>query len=121
MAGTKPDDILSQTQESLRGSVYACTLLVKLSGGNANFLYRGTLAQSLPDGSTTVIIKHSAPFMATHPAFKLPSERSVSGGCLFLSSVYRWGLTNDATRRTLKTGSSVNWSRYPGCRTRASQ
>jgi hypothetical protein len=65
---------LSQTQ-------YACSSLSLLSGGTANFLFRGILAQPLQDGRKTVIIKHSKEFVSVNRNFHLDVSRYV--GYLF--------------------------------------
>lgn len=79
MVGTNPEEVLKRVLDDLKGRRYACQTLEKLSGGSANFVYRGSLIQELPDGSKTVIIKHSAPYMATNPSFQLTVDRAVSG------------------------------------------
>ena len=66
---------LSQTR-------YACSSLSLLSGGTANFLFRGILAQPLQDGRKTVIIKHSKEFVSANRNFHLDVSRCV--GYLFL-------------------------------------
>lgn len=75
---TTSDEMLTQVQDSLKEGPYACSSITKLSGGTANFVYRGTLTNPLPDGSKTVVIKHTEPYVAQHPAFKLTSTRCVS-------------------------------------------
>lgn len=68
---------LSQTR-------YACSDLVKLNGGTANFLYRGNLLRTLDaqDGATepatkTVIVKHSEGFSPGNRDFLLDISRCV--------------------------------------------
>lgn len=68
---------LSQTQ-------YACSELTKLSGGTANYLYRGTLIQPLdsqidvPEAVTkTVVIKHSEDHVPGNRDFLLDIKRCV--------------------------------------------
>ncbi|KAL5360180.1 phosphotransferase enzyme family protein [Aspergillus floccosus] len=63
---------------SLTGTPYACSSLHQLSGGTANFVYRGILSKPLPDGTTTVVIKHTEDFVASNRAFKIPADRCVS-------------------------------------------
>ena len=71
-------EISVQLQESLKEAPYACSSLQSLSGGTANFVYRGTLVRPLEDdGATTIIIKHSEPYVAQNPAFKLTTDRCV--------------------------------------------
>ena len=68
---------LSQTR-------YACSELVKLNGGTANFLYRGNLLKPLDplDGAAgkttkTVVVKHSEGFSPGNPNFLLDVTRCV--------------------------------------------
>jgi hypothetical protein len=70
-------DISVKIHESLKDGPYACSSLVKLSGGTANFVYRGTLAVHLLDGSKTIVIKHTESYVASNPNFKLTSTRCV--------------------------------------------
>jgi hypothetical protein len=56
---------------------YACSSLNVLSGGTANFLFRGLLARPLPDGTKTVVIKHSKEFVSANRNFKLDTSRCV--------------------------------------------
>lgn len=70
--------------EQLSQTRYACSRLTKLSGGTANFLYRGSLLQPLDsqDGATnevisTVVIKHSEGFVPGHRDFLLDVTRCV--------------------------------------------
>ncbi len=71
------DAIAAKVLEDLKGGPYACTSIVRLSGGSANFTYRGTLASPLPDKTSTVIIKHAEPYIATITSWKLDVIRSV--------------------------------------------
>jgi hypothetical protein len=50
---------------------YACPSLEILSGGTANFLFRGVLVQPLPDGTRTIVVKHSRDFVSANRNFKL--------------------------------------------------
>jgi hypothetical protein len=78
MAPPTPDEILNKVQESLEEGPFACTSLVVLTGGNANFLYRGTLVTPLVDGPETVVIKHTEDFVASMPDWDLTTTRCVS-------------------------------------------
>ncbi|KAH8801684.1 kinase-like domain-containing protein [Xylogone sp. PMI_703] len=69
------DEITSSVLESLKGTPYECSSLTKLTGGTANFVYRGTLTKPLGDGSKTVAIKHTEGYVADSPDFKLTVER----------------------------------------------
>lgn len=64
---------------------YACSSLLKLSGGTANFVYRGILLQPLdPQDVTqtattkTVVIKHSKDFVPGNVDFAIDVTRCVS-------------------------------------------
>ena len=73
--GPEKDDIREQIEQELSGISLDCSSLVQLSGGTANFVYRGTL-HSPADGS--IIIKHSKDYLASDPNFKLDAARCVS-------------------------------------------
>lgn len=75
------EKMLPQVQRSLEDGIYACTSLEPLSGGSANFVYRGILATPLEDRAKTVVIKHTEGYVATHPGFKLTADRCVSTPC----------------------------------------
>ncbi|KAJ8133399.1 hypothetical protein O1611_g217 [Lasiodiplodia mahajangana] len=75
-------DQLSQTQ-------YACSAVTKLSGGTANFVYRGELLQPLRGHTdlvspNTVVIKLSTSFAAVNRDFPLDITR-----CIFEESMLR--------------------------------
>jgi hypothetical protein len=78
MATETADEVSQQVQESVKDGPYACSSLVKLSGGTANFVYRGVLVTPLEDGSRTIVIKHTEPYVASSPNFKLTATRCVS-------------------------------------------
>ncbi|KNG81449.1 hypothetical protein ANOM_009573 [Aspergillus nomiae NRRL 13137] len=73
-----PDTILSE----LSTTPYACSSVEQLSGGTANFVFRGTLLQPLPDGTTTVVVKHTEDYVASNREFKLSAAR-----CLIEKSI----------------------------------
>ena len=74
---TAEDPIAARILADLEGTPYACTSLMRLSGGSANFTYRGTLSTPISGGARTVIIKHAEPFVAINSSFKLDVVRSV--------------------------------------------
>jgi len=78
MSQETADEISQKVQECLKDSPYACASLTRLSGGTANFVYRGTLVTPLEDGSKTIVIKHTESYVATSPDFKLTATRCVS-------------------------------------------
>lgn len=76
-----------QILDELAHTPYACSTLTKLSGGTANFLYRGTLLKPLEgDADTkaaqTVVIKRSTNFVAVNRNFPLDVTR-----CIFEESM----------------------------------
>lgn len=73
-----PDTILSE----LSTTAYACSSVEQLSGGTANFVFRGTLLRSRPDGTTTVVIKHTEDYIASNREFKLSAQRCVMAPAL---------------------------------------
>ncbi|OJI82397.1 hypothetical protein ASPTUDRAFT_192642 [Aspergillus tubingensis CBS 134.48] len=77
-------DLLNTVSQELAGTQYASSSLTPLSGGTANFVYRAQLDQPLPDGTKSVIVKHTEAFIALNREFKLPAER-----CLFEESILK--------------------------------
>lgn len=79
------EEILVQAiLERLAQTRYACSELVKLNGGTANYLFRGTLLQPLElqdaaaESSTkTVVVKHSEGFSPGNRDFLLDISRCV--------------------------------------------
>ncbi|KAI0854723.1 kinase-like domain-containing protein [Xylaria cubensis] len=65
--------LVQQVLDQLADSPYAFSALIKLSGGTANFLYRGTLKEPLSASADTgtVIPKVSTGFVATNKDFLL--------------------------------------------------
>ena len=78
MATEAQDEMMLKVSESLKDGPFACTSLTKLSGGTANFVYRANLATPLPDGTKTVVIKHTEGYVAQSPGFKITTTRCVS-------------------------------------------
>ncbi|QKX62341.1 uncharacterized protein TRUGW13939_09500 [Talaromyces rugulosus] len=72
------DQLAAQLVQELSHTPYACLSLTQLSGGTANFIFRGILAHPLPDGTQTVVVKHSKEFVAANRNFSLEVSR-----CLF--------------------------------------
>ncbi len=77
MAAESSETILSIIQESLKGGIYECISLEELSGGTANFVYRGVLKKPLADGSKTVVVKHTEGYVASSRQFHLTAARAV--------------------------------------------
>lgn len=85
------DAIAAGIVQDLSKTRYTCSSVTQLTGGTANFVYRGTLTQPLssPDADnggpakTTVIIKHSTDFVAINKDFPLDVTR-----CVGLSPVF---------------------------------
>jgi hypothetical protein len=67
---------LSLTHQ-LSQTPYACAALRILGGGTANFIFRGTLAQALPNARDTVVIKHSKEYVSANRDFGLDISRCV--------------------------------------------
>ncbi|KAL3466483.1 kinase-like domain-containing protein [Aspergillus heterothallicus] len=90
-------DVKDAVANELADSPYPCSTLTQLSGGTANFVYRGALAEPLPDGTTTVIVKHAEDYIASNRDFKLSAQR-----CLVEESALR-GLNAFHSITTTKT------------------
>lgn len=78
MAEIDSDKVASQIETRLALTKYACSSLTPLSGGTANFLFKGTLQNPLDDGTAEVVIKHGEAFSASWSALKLSQARCVS-------------------------------------------
>lgn len=78
MPGTKSDEIAAQITRELASTEYACSSLTTLSGGSANFLYKGTLQKPLEDGTAEVAVKHGEGFSASSSSLELSQKRCVS-------------------------------------------
>lgn len=79
------DALVQQLLLRLSQTRYACSSLVKLSGGTTNFLYRGMLLQPLDSQDSsqtaiakTVVVKHSKDFVPGNIDFSLDITRCVS-------------------------------------------
>jgi hypothetical protein len=70
-------DVKDAVAKELSDSPYPCSTLTQLSGGTANFVYRGVLSEPLQDGKTTVIVKHTEDYVASNRDFKLSAQRCV--------------------------------------------
>ena len=66
------DEIAIKIQATLANTEWKVTKLDRISGGNANFTYRGYLER---DGKT-IFIKHAEPFAALNQAYALDASRS---------------------------------------------
>jgi hypothetical protein len=64
-----------KVQQFLAGSKFVCTDLQRLSGGYTNLIFKGTLVKPLPDGSTTVVVKHAESYVT--PTWSLKADRNV--------------------------------------------
>jgi len=79
------DQLSAQILQELSQTRYACSSLTPLSGGTANFVFRGILTQpfSLPqeDGIPTttesVVVKHTTAFASVNRDFPLHVSRCV--------------------------------------------
>ncbi|KAJ5149831.1 hypothetical protein N7448_001409 [Penicillium atrosanguineum] len=71
MANTEDkDEIRDQITQQLSQTPFACSSLTRLSGGTANFVYRGT-----PSSPDSIIIKHTKDYVASNQDFKLDAKR----------------------------------------------
>ncbi|KAH8783306.1 kinase-like domain-containing protein [Diaporthe sp. PMI_573] len=77
MAEPTADEMASQVTQELGPTAFACTSLTPLSGGNANFIFRGKLQKPLDDGTAEIAIKHGEGFVALSPSIKLPTSRCI--------------------------------------------
>ncbi|KAF4165552.1 hypothetical protein CNMCM6936_007695 [Aspergillus lentulus] len=84
MSEISNQDISTLVSQELSQTPYECSSLTRLSGGTANFVYRGILARPLQDGTKTIIIKHGEEFVASKRDFKLTTDR-----CLFEETIVK--------------------------------
>lgn len=77
MAEPTAGEIASRITQELASTQFACSKLVPLSGGTANFIFKATLVNPLDDGTANVVVKHGEGFVAKHPALKLSTLRCV--------------------------------------------
>lgn len=78
MADSKTVKLSEDVLRELGSTEYACSSLKPLSGGTANFIFRGTLTKPLSDGTREVAVKHGEGFVASMPDFQIPTTRCVS-------------------------------------------
>ncbi|KAJ5136831.1 hypothetical protein N7448_005385, partial [Penicillium atrosanguineum] len=65
------DEVRDQIAKQILHTPFACSSLSRLSGGNANFVYRGKPSSS----PNSIVIKHSKDYGAFNPNFKLDAKR----------------------------------------------
>ncbi|KAK3301603.1 kinase-like domain-containing protein [Chaetomium strumarium] len=75
MAHPQSAKVSEEILQDLSGTEYACSSLEPLSGGTANFLFKGILTRRLPDGTQEVAVKHGKAFVASMPDFQLSTAR----------------------------------------------
>jgi hypothetical protein len=78
MASPASDPVADDILTALRDTPFACSKLDRLSGGHANWTYRGHLVKALEDGKDTVVIKHAEGYIPSNPDYKLDVGRAVS-------------------------------------------
>ncbi|KAK3393279.1 kinase-like domain-containing protein [Podospora didyma] len=67
----------AQVKQELDGTDFQCYELQPLSGGYANWVFRGQLTNPLPDGTHQVLIKHGEAYVSSNRSFALPTSRCV--------------------------------------------
>ncbi|KAK4242468.1 kinase-like domain-containing protein [Achaetomium macrosporum] len=75
MAHPQSAKVVEEVLQDLNGTEYVCSSLEPLSGGTANFIFKGTLTTPLPDGIKEVAVKHGEAFIASMPDFQLSTAR----------------------------------------------
>ncbi|KAF3395741.1 hypothetical protein F1880_007292 [Penicillium rolfsii] len=66
------DQVRDEVEQQLAQSSFPCSSLDRLSGGTANFVFRGTPLNGDPE---SIIIKHTKNYLASNASFKLDAER----------------------------------------------
>ncbi len=69
--------VKQRVEDELSGTPYACSSLTPLSGGTANYIFRGNLERELPGGVQAVVVKHGEPYAALSHTLQLPTSRCV--------------------------------------------
>jgi hypothetical protein len=69
------DEVRDEVEQQLAHTSFKCSSLSRLSGGTANFVYRGTPLCGDPE---SIIIKHTKNYLSSNANFKLDAERCVS-------------------------------------------
>ncbi|KAK3692467.1 kinase-like domain-containing protein [Podospora appendiculata] len=83
LADNANTQVSRHVQAELDGTRYACSSLEALTGGTANFIFKGLLTQPLDDGTREIAIKHGKGYVASQPGFPLTTDRCrVEKGCL---------------------------------------
>lgn len=77
MAGdsVEQDTVRNEVEQELAKTSFGCSSLSRLSGGTANFVYRGIPLSGNPE---SIIIKHTKNYLSSNASFKLDAERCVS-------------------------------------------
>ncbi|KAL2181986.1 kinase-like domain-containing protein [Thermothelomyces heterothallicus CBS 202.75] len=75
MADSNAARLSEEVLQELSNTEYACSNLQPLSGGTANFIFKGTLIQPLANGTKEVAVKHGEGYVASVPGFRIPTTR----------------------------------------------
>lgn len=78
MASPASDPVANDILTALKDTPFACSKLDRLSGGHANWTYRGHLVNALENGQNSVVIKHAEGYIPSNPDYKLDVGRAVS-------------------------------------------
>ncbi|KAK0649976.1 kinase-like domain-containing protein [Cercophora newfieldiana] len=70
-------EIGTKVKEELNGTDFECRELLPLSGGNANYVFRGRLTTPLEGGVDEVLVKHGEAYLSRDNSFSLPTSRCV--------------------------------------------
>ncbi|KAI2701938.1 hypothetical protein CBS147332_7714 [Penicillium roqueforti] len=71
MANINEDQTRDEIAQQLSLTPFACSSLTRLSGGTANFVYRGRLSST----GQSIVIKHTKDHSASNPDFKIDVKR----------------------------------------------
>ncbi|CAN8097287.1 unnamed protein product [Discula destructiva] len=83
MAKPTAEEIALDIKEQLSFTSFACSTLIPLSGGNANYIFMGRLSKPLDDRTTMITIKHGESHSASFTGLQLSTDRcTLESDCL---------------------------------------
>ncbi|EAQ88958.1 hypothetical protein CHGG_05577 [Chaetomium globosum CBS 148.51] len=82
MTDPKVAKVTEDVLQGLSNTEYACSSLTPLSGGLANFTFKGSLTKPLPDGTKEVAVKHGGGLLGRDAGLLAPHNSLSEAECL---------------------------------------